>query len=49
MSDPVDPPLMPPSPRRAATDRRILAYVEKWMVMIREISREQQEQAKQRP
>jgi hypothetical protein len=44
MPESISTPPMPQSARRAASDRRILAHVEKWMAMIQEISREQQEQ-----
>jgi len=44
MPEPISTPPMPQSARNAAADRRILAHVEQWMAMIREISREQQDQ-----
>jgi hypothetical protein len=41
MSEIVDTQQKPKSPRGSAADREILAQVEKWLAMIREVSREQ--------
>ncbi|HEY2526976.1 MAG TPA: hypothetical protein VGJ20_03345 [Xanthobacteraceae bacterium] len=46
MSESIDPPLKSASTPRAACRGHALAQVEKWMEIIREISREQQGQAK---
>lgn len=42
MPEPAHTPLKPASTRSAASDDRVLAQVEKWMAMIREIARDQQ-------
>jgi len=41
MSETVNTQPKPKSTQRGTTDRRVLAEVEKWMAMIREIAREQ--------
>ena len=46
MPEPTQTPSKPATMRGAASDERVLAQVEKWMAMIREISREQQAQSK---
>ena len=46
MSEIADMQSKPSSMRGYASDERVLAQVEKWMAMIREISREQQAETK---
>jgi hypothetical protein len=46
MSEPAHAPSKPASTRGPASDERVLAQVEKWMAMIREINREQQAKPK---
>ena len=46
MSEPAQTPSKPTSTRGPASDARVLAQVEKWMAMIREMSREQQAKPK---
>jgi hypothetical protein len=41
MSETVDAEVKPKTARGGAKDERVLAQVEKWMAMIREINREQ--------
>jgi hypothetical protein len=42
MPEPAHTPLKPASIRGVASDDRVLAQIEKWMAMIREIARDQQ-------
>ncbi len=44
MPEPVQTQSKPASTRGSASDERVLAQVEKWMAMIREINRDQQAQ-----
>lgn len=45
MNEPINAQSKPKASRDGANDGRVLAHVEKWMAMIREIAREQASQS----